>query len=133
MAMSTGCSQSSSSSTTNPPYEVTFHSLLKCWCGIPTPILTSNTSKNNGRKFFGCCNFKGSMRSCVFFRWLDEACIVVDTASNEVDNLPVLIQMEEDIANLKADSAKLKNDIEDIKKRMNFHVQNSGHEKNYGP
>ncbi|KAI5675823.1 hypothetical protein M9H77_06773 [Catharanthus roseus] len=112
MAMSTGCSQSSSSSTTNPPFE----------CGIPTPVLTSNTSKSKGRKFFGCGHFK-----------LDDACIIEDTASNKVDNLLVLLQMEEDIANLKVDSGKLKNDIEDIKKMMDFHLENSGHKKTYGP
>ncbi|KAI5649353.1 hypothetical protein M9H77_35358 [Catharanthus roseus] len=112
MAMSTGFSQSSS--TTNPPSKITFRSLLECWCGIPAPILTSKTSKNKGRKFFGCGNFK---------------MIVVDTPSNKVDNLPNGIQMEEDIAILKVDSAKLKNYIKEVKKRMDSHVQNSGQKK----
>lgn len=65
---------------------------------------------------------KGSKRSCGFFKWLEEACIVMDTTSNKVDNLPVILQMEEDIANLKIDSTKLKNDVEDIKKIIYFQV-----------
>lgn len=55
--------------------------------------------------------------------------IVVDTPSNKVDNLPNGIQMEEDIAILKVDSAKLKNYIKEVKKRMDSHVQNSGQKK----
>jgi hypothetical protein len=31
---------------------------LYCYCGIPTPVKISRTSKNNGRRFCSCENFK---------------------------------------------------------------------------
>ncbi|KAI5671065.1 hypothetical protein M9H77_11429 [Catharanthus roseus] len=118
-------SQSSSSSTVNSTSELTIPSSMKCWYGFSTPILTSKTTKTRGRKFIGRGNFKGSERSWGFFKWLDEACTV-------------LIQMEGEIGKIKADHERMKNDIEEIIKQMNFHLdfclQNIGHhqQKNYG-
>uniref|UniRef100_A0A2N9J8W9 Uncharacterized protein n=1 Tax=Fagus sylvatica TaxID=28930 RepID=A0A2N9J8W9_FAGSY len=43
---------------------------LFCYCGIPAPVKTSRTPKNNGRRFCSCENFKVN-RSCRFFVWVD--------------------------------------------------------------
>ncbi|KAL5996653.1 hypothetical protein ACLOJK_007572 [Asimina triloba] len=44
----------------------------KCLCGLPTVILTSNTIRNPGRRFFRCMHYQDPSRDCNFFRWVDE-------------------------------------------------------------
>ena len=41
---------------------------LFCYCGIPAPVKTSRTPKNNGRRFCSCENFKVWV---FFFNWLN--------------------------------------------------------------
>ncbi|TKY45383.1 zinc finger protein [Spatholobus suberectus] len=43
-----------------------------CFCGVPCKIQTSGTSKNHGRKFFGCGRFDGYTKYCNYFLWCDE-------------------------------------------------------------
>ncbi|KAG7986794.1 hypothetical protein I3843_03G099600 [Carya illinoinensis] len=42
-----------------------------CWCGLKTPLKTSHTSKNPGRRFFACRNYKTGEARCEFFVWAD--------------------------------------------------------------
>ncbi|XP_042988595.1 uncharacterized protein LOC122316123 [Carya illinoinensis] len=43
-----------------------------CWCGLKAPLKTSHTTKNPGRKFFACPNYKTlETRKCEFFIWAD--------------------------------------------------------------
>ncbi|KAL5996301.1 hypothetical protein ACLOJK_026377 [Asimina triloba] len=60
----------------------------KCLCGLPTVILTSNTIRNPGRRFFRCMHYQDPARDCNFFRWLDEGhnsrsdCITANSGSD---------------------------------------------------
>ncbi|KAJ1422913.1 Zinc finger, GRF-type [Sesbania bispinosa] len=42
-----------------------------CACGDTLLLLTSSSSKNPGRKFFRCPNWKKE-NSCDYFQWLDD-------------------------------------------------------------
>ncbi|KAJ1429815.1 Zinc finger, GRF-type [Sesbania bispinosa] len=42
-----------------------------CRCGQDVLVLTSNSLKNPGRRFFRCPNWK-TTHSCRFFQWVDE-------------------------------------------------------------
>ncbi|XP_042944448.1 uncharacterized protein LOC122315064 [Carya illinoinensis] len=42
-----------------------------CWCGLKTPLKTSHTKKNPGRRFFACPNYNTGDARCEFFVWLD--------------------------------------------------------------
>ncbi|XP_059452989.1 uncharacterized protein LOC132183647 [Corylus avellana] len=45
----------------------------KCLCGIESPVMTSRTQKNLGRRFIGCGKYKSeSDRGCDYFMWVDE-------------------------------------------------------------
>ncbi|KAJ1421592.1 Zinc finger, GRF-type [Sesbania bispinosa] len=46
-------------------------SLRVCRCGQDVLVLTSNSLKNPGRRFFRCPNWK-TTDSCRFFQWVDE-------------------------------------------------------------
>ncbi|KAL4313079.1 hypothetical protein GQ457_01G010190 [Hibiscus cannabinus] len=41
-----------------------------CHCGLPTEMKTSWTTRNPGRRFFGCKNH-GKRKSCRFMSWYD--------------------------------------------------------------
>ncbi|KAL5725151.1 hypothetical protein ACHQM5_008326 [Ranunculus cassubicifolius] len=40
----------------------------RCNCGAPSPLRTSTTEANFGKKFFGCARY-GSGKTCDFFTW----------------------------------------------------------------
>ncbi|XP_042971165.1 uncharacterized protein LOC122303451 [Carya illinoinensis] len=42
-----------------------------CWCGLKTQLKTSHMSKNPGRRFFACPNYKTGDARCEFFVWAD--------------------------------------------------------------
>ncbi|KAF5472382.1 hypothetical protein F2P56_009104 [Juglans regia] len=42
-----------------------------CWCGLKTPIKTSYTKKNPGRRFFACPKYNTGDAMCEFFVWVD--------------------------------------------------------------
>ncbi|XP_041017100.1 uncharacterized protein LOC121259539 [Juglans microcarpa x Juglans regia] len=42
-----------------------------CWCGLKTPLKTSYTKKNPGRRFFVCRKYNTGDASCEFFIWAD--------------------------------------------------------------
>ncbi|XP_041013231.1 uncharacterized protein LOC121256484 [Juglans microcarpa x Juglans regia] len=42
-----------------------------CWCGLKTPLKTSYTKKNPGRRFFACPKYNTEDARCEFFVWAD--------------------------------------------------------------
>jgi len=44
--------------------------LRRCFCGDVAKVCTSWTSKNPGRRFIGCPNYK-SGRGCNYFSWIE--------------------------------------------------------------
>ncbi|KAF2603652.1 hypothetical protein F2Q70_00027453 [Brassica cretica] len=78
----------------------------RCDCGADTVVLTSNTARNPGRRFYRCGEISGENN---VFKWLDEA--------HDEDFVVVankLATMEKDLADMKADLADMKNDISEI-------------------
>jgi hypothetical protein len=44
-----------------------------CWCDIESPLMTSWTYENPGRRFYGCGGFKVMRKKgCNHFEWFDE-------------------------------------------------------------
>jgi len=43
---------------------------LVCYCGVDSPLVTSWTDENPGRRFHGCGKY-WQRRKCSFFRWFD--------------------------------------------------------------
>ena len=78
----------------------------RCDCGAATVVLTSNTARNPGRRFYRCGAISGENH---VFKWLDEA---HDEEFVVVANK--LATMEQDLADIKADLADMKNDISEI-------------------
>ncbi|WZZ49028.1 hypothetical protein YC2023_049135 [Brassica napus] len=78
----------------------------RCDCRAATVVLTSNTARNPGRRFYRCGAISGENH---VFKWLDEAhdeeFVVV---ANKVAT------MEKDLADIKADLADTKTDISEI-------------------
>ncbi|KAF3589920.1 hypothetical protein F2Q69_00031108 [Brassica cretica] len=75
----------------------------RCDCGAATVVLTSNTARNPGRRFYHCGAISGENH---VFKWLDEA---HDEEFVVVANK--LATMEQDLADIKEDLADMKNDI----------------------
>ncbi|CAK8543378.1 unnamed protein product [Lathyrus sativus] len=45
----------------------------RCWCELESPLMTSWTYDNPGRRFHGCGNFKVMRKKgCNYFQWFDE-------------------------------------------------------------
>ncbi|XP_058750014.1 uncharacterized protein At4g04775-like [Vicia villosa] len=45
----------------------------RCWCGLESPLMTSWTYENPGRRFNGCGNYKVmKKKQCNYFQWYDE-------------------------------------------------------------
>lgn len=44
--------------------------LVKCECGVISPVRVASTKRNSGRRFRGCGRF-GDGESCNFFEWVD--------------------------------------------------------------
>ncbi|KAF5480172.1 hypothetical protein F2P56_000938 [Juglans regia] len=42
-----------------------------CWCGLKTPLKTSYTKKNPGRRFFACPKYNTGDAMCDFLVWPD--------------------------------------------------------------
>ena len=78
----------------------------RCDCGAATVVLTSNTTRNPGRRFYRCGVISGENH---VFKWLDEA---HDEEFVVVANK--LATMEQDLADIKADLADMKDDISEI-------------------
>ncbi|KAM7497181.1 hypothetical protein LguiA_021595 [Lonicera macranthoides] len=90
------------------------NSRSSCHCGYPVVMKTSKTSKNPGRRFIGCRNWR-SETSCGFFDWIDTN----STQSNlEISN-EYLKKEIEDLKKVNGDLKKvnddLKKDIENVK------------------
>ena len=61
-------SLSQTSSRTSPSQT----SNKRCDCGFPSPMKTSSTPVNFGRKFYGCGKFEETgRRGCKYFEWVD--------------------------------------------------------------
>ncbi|XP_057440257.1 uncharacterized protein LOC130732164 [Lotus japonicus] len=45
--------------------------VVVCDCGVVTPLRTSWTDENPGRRFYGCGLYQGRNRRCGFFQWHD--------------------------------------------------------------
>ncbi|CAK8576713.1 unnamed protein product [Lathyrus sativus] len=74
----------------------------RCWCEFESPLMTSWTYDNPGRRFHGCDNFKVMRKKgCNYFQWVDE-----DMSSRAKDV----------IRSLKDKNEELMNVIKDIKK-----------------
>ncbi|XVF60851.1 hypothetical protein PTKIN_Ptkin08bG0081100 [Pterospermum kingtungense] len=43
---------------------------VKCHCGKRAPIRTATTSRNRGKKFYGCFKYNEA-GGCDFFQWVD--------------------------------------------------------------
>ncbi|XP_058784113.1 uncharacterized protein LOC131658880 [Vicia villosa] len=57
---------------------------LQCYCGLDAPLVTSWTSQNPGRRFYGCGLYKlQGRKGCAYFEWYDEQ---LEERSNEVIN-----------------------------------------------
>ncbi|KAG2449310.1 hypothetical protein HYH02_005466 [Chlamydomonas schloesseri] len=46
--------------------------VVKCGCGEPCPVKTSNSANNPGRQFFACPKMRDDPTRCRFFVWADE-------------------------------------------------------------
>ncbi|KAG2433407.1 hypothetical protein HXX76_008465 [Chlamydomonas incerta] len=46
--------------------------VVKCGCGEPCPVKTSNSANNPGRQFFACQKMRDDPTRCRFFCWADE-------------------------------------------------------------
>ncbi|KAG2285637.1 hypothetical protein Bca52824_045241 [Brassica carinata] len=84
----------------------------RCDCGAATVVLTSNTARNPGRRFYRCGAILGENH---VFKWLDEA---HDEEFVVVANK--LATMEQDLADIKADLADMMNDISEIVALIEF-------------
>lgn len=77
-----------------------------CQCGALTIVLTANTSRNPGRKFYRCGAISGPNH---LFKWVDEA---------HLEEFDVLASKQEammnDLAEIKKDIVELKNDMREI-------------------
>ena len=79
----------------------------RCDCGLPSPMKTSSTSVNYGRKFYGCGKFEETgRRGCRFFEW-------VDTEYLETTNIDSWNEWEEEMVLLRAREAEM---FEELKK-----------------
>ncbi|KAG5544045.1 hypothetical protein RHGRI_016711 [Rhododendron griersonianum] len=58
-----------------------------CFCGELTPLRTSGTQKNPGRRFFGCANYKNQHLDCGFFFWYEPSIL-----QGRADLRPMMIQ-----------------------------------------
>ncbi|XP_057452763.1 uncharacterized protein LOC130744608 [Lotus japonicus] len=46
--------------------------VVLCDCGVPSPVVTTWTRVNQGRKFYGCGLFEVNRKKvCNFFQWFD--------------------------------------------------------------
>ncbi|KAG5516104.1 hypothetical protein RHGRI_036971 [Rhododendron griersonianum] len=59
-----------------------------CFCGELTPLRTSGTQKNPGRRFFGCANYKNQhLEDCGFFCWYEPSIL-----QGRADLRPMMVQ-----------------------------------------
>lgn len=58
---------SSSQSSTNSGEK---SRIVKCACGLISPVRVAGTKRNSGRRFMGCGRY-GKEGSCNFFEWVD--------------------------------------------------------------
>ncbi|XP_059435272.1 uncharacterized protein LOC132168176 isoform X1 [Corylus avellana] len=60
---------------------------VQCRCGLRSPIITSTTIKNPGRRFYGCAMYdrKKKAGQCPFFQWYDK-----ETCARGREVLPAL-------------------------------------------
>ncbi|XP_058722190.1 uncharacterized protein At4g04775-like [Vicia villosa] len=72
----------------------------RCWCGLESPLMTSWTYENPGRRFHGCGNFKVMKRKgCNYFQWVDE-----DMSNRAKDLIRTLKDKNDEIADLLKDT-----------------------------
>ncbi|XP_057445006.1 uncharacterized protein LOC130737270 [Lotus japonicus] len=60
-----------SQSSTSTYSDATVRRTLYCDCGVLSPLRTSWTEENLGRRFYGCGQYQGRVRRCGFFKWHD--------------------------------------------------------------
>ncbi|XP_058774765.1 uncharacterized protein LOC131649035 [Vicia villosa] len=84
-----------------------------CFCDLDSPLTTSSTTGNLGRRFNGCGLFKlHGRKGCNFFSWYD---VEISVRAKEV-----ILSLMKRIDELKQkDNTKLKQD-EDLRKKLKF-------------
>ncbi|KAH7858458.1 hypothetical protein Vadar_024084 [Vaccinium darrowii] len=106
-----------SSSNWNPnlsPHE-------NCFCGERSPLRTSYTEENPGRRFLGCINYKTS-RKCKHFEWVDPPMCV-----RGMDFGPSIIKM---VRKAEGKNAELKEQLVKVG-RENAELKRSAAEKEH--
>ncbi|XP_058740871.1 uncharacterized protein At4g04775-like [Vicia villosa] len=88
---------------------------LHCYCGLDSPLVTSWTSQNPGRRFYGCGLYKlQGRKGCSFFDWYDEQ---ITDRSQEVIN-----SLLKKVTDLKKNDGLAKKIDDDLKKKMKILV-----------
>ncbi|XP_058751698.1 uncharacterized protein LOC131624801 [Vicia villosa] len=86
---------------------------VRCFCDLDSPLTTSWTTRNPGRRFNGCGLFKlQGRKGCDFFSWYD---VEMSVRAKEV----ILSLMKKIDEHKQKDNAKLKQD-EDLRKKLKF-------------
>ncbi|XP_058752912.1 uncharacterized protein LOC131639290 [Vicia villosa] len=86
---------------------------VRCFCDLDSPLTTSWTKENPGRRFNGCGLYKlQGRKGCNFFNWYDEE---MSGRAKEVI-LSLMKRIDED---KKKDNLKMKQD-DNLKKKLRF-------------
>ncbi|TKY52867.1 hypothetical protein E2542_SST24389 [Spatholobus suberectus] len=78
-----------------------------CFCGVPCKVQMSSTSKNLGKKFFGCGRFDGYTKYCNFFSWCNQE----DEVEENIELIALVTAQMSDILELHAKIEKMNNDL----------------------
>ncbi|XP_058775893.1 uncharacterized protein At4g04775-like [Vicia villosa] len=85
----------------------------KCWCEIESPLMTSWTYENPGRRFHGCGNYKVmGKKGCNYFEWVDD-----DMSNRAKDMIRYLKNKNDEVMDLMRDTQK-KEDL--LKMKIRF-------------
>ncbi|XP_058734393.1 uncharacterized protein LOC131606133 [Vicia villosa] len=84
---------------------------IQCYCGFDSPLSTSWTTQNPGRRFYGCGLYKlHGKKGCSFFDWYDEK---IPDRSQEVIN-----SLLKKVNELKKKDGLIKKSDDDLKKKI---------------
>ncbi|KAL6494493.1 hypothetical protein OROGR_031293 [Orobanche gracilis] len=93
--------------------------LIYCDCGVRSPILTSWTDDNPGRKFFGCGFYEVyGKKCCGFFQWYDDEDFLAAKDKVIARLVKKNEEMNENNEDVKEKNQQMRNKIEDMKKEL---------------
>ncbi|XP_058755918.1 uncharacterized protein At4g04775-like [Vicia villosa] len=74
----------------------------RCWCDLESPLMTSWSYANPGRRFYGCGNFRVMRKKgCNHFEWFDE-----EMSNRAKDVIRSLKDKNDELVNLMSDTRK---------------------------